>query len=43
VVGGYSPDGLDNFAAPVDVVIGEALQRLKSYVETGSADITNGD
>ena len=43
VVGGYSPDGLDNIATPVDVVIGEALQRLKSYVETGSADMANGD
>lgn len=37
-VGGYSPDGLDTIAAPVDAVIGEALQRLKAYVETGDAE-----
>ena len=37
-VGGYSPDGLDAIAQPVDYVIGEALQRLKAYVETGEAD-----
>ncbi len=35
-VGGYSPDGLDKIAPAVDFVIGEALQRLKSYVETGT-------
>ena len=34
-VGGYSPDGLDTIAPAVDFVIGEALQRLASYVETG--------
>lgn len=34
-VGGYSPDGLDKIAPAVDFVIGEALQRLKSFVETG--------
>ncbi len=34
-VGGYSPDGLDAIAPAVDFVIGEALQRLASYVETG--------
>ena len=37
-VGGYSPDGLDSIAPAVDYVIGEALQRLKGYVETGEAD-----
>lgn len=37
-VGGYYPDGLDALAAPVDAVIGDALLRLKSYVETGSPD-----
>ena len=37
-VGGYRPGGLDDVAAPVDFVIGEALLRLKAYVETGSAD-----
>lgn len=35
IVGGYRPGGLDEMAAPVDFVIGEALQRLKAYVETG--------
>ncbi|MEM6511651.1 MAG: SRPBCC family protein [Pseudomonadota bacterium] len=39
-VGGYSPDGLDSIAPAVDSVIGEALTRLKAFVETGqpSAD-----
>lgn len=37
-VGGYHPDGLDSVAATVDFVIGEALMRLKAYVETGDAD-----
>jgi hypothetical protein len=32
-VGGYSPDGLDSIAPAVDYVIGEALQRLKSYID----------
>ncbi len=36
VVGGYRPGGLDEMAGPVDYVIGEALQRLKVYVETGN-------
>jgi len=40
-VGGYAPDGLDSIAPAVDFVIGEALQRLKAYVETGSADSAN--
>ena len=37
-VGGYYPDGLDSIAGAVDFVIGEALQRLKAYVETGDAN-----
>ncbi|MBT8089961.1 MAG: SRPBCC family protein [Gammaproteobacteria bacterium] len=37
-VGGYHPGGLDSLAAPVDGVIGEALERLKAYVETGDAE-----
>lgn len=32
-VGGYSPDGLDSIAPAVDFVLGEALQRLKSYID----------
>lgn len=32
-VGGYQPGGLGSIAAPVDSVIGEALQRLKAHVE----------
>lgn len=32
-VGGYSPDGLDVLAHPVDQVIGEALQRLSAYID----------
>jgi len=42
-VGGYSPAGLDTIAGGVDFVIGEALQRLKAYVETGSADNADGE
>jgi len=37
-VGGYRPGGLDAIAAGVDGVIGEALLRLKAYVETGDAE-----
>ena len=37
-VGGYRPGGLAELAGPVDFVIGEALQRLAAYVETGSPD-----
>lgn len=36
-VGGFHPNGLDSMATAVDSVIGEALQRLKTYVETGKA------
>ena len=38
-VGGYSKDGLDQIAPAVDFVIGEALGRLKAYVETGSPEV----
>ena len=34
-VGGFRADGLGAMAGPVDEVIGEALQRLKAYIETG--------
>jgi len=37
-VGGYRPGGLDEIAGPVDSVIGDALHRLKAFVETGDAD-----
>ena len=33
MVGGYTPAGLDVFAAPVDDVISEALQRLQAYID----------
>ncbi|MFZ0313753.1 MAG: hypothetical protein WAL85_13680 [Candidatus Korobacteraceae bacterium] len=36
-VGGYLPDGLNTWAAPVDKVLTEQVTRLKSYVETGNA------
>ena len=35
-VGGYLPDGLNTWAAPVDKVLTEQVARLKSYVETGN-------
>jgi hypothetical protein len=41
-VGGYRAEGMDTIAGPVDSVLGEALDRLKSHVETAdppSADI----
>ncbi|RZV35870.1 MAG: ATPase [Chromatiales bacterium] len=37
-VGGYSPSGLDEIAPAVDFVMGEALGRLKAYVETGNPE-----
>lgn len=37
-VGGYAAGGLDKIAPAVDFVIGEALTRLKSYLETGSPE-----
>lgn len=35
-VGGYTKDGLDKLAAPVDGVLGDQVQRLKQFIETGS-------
>jgi uncharacterized protein YndB with AHSA1/START domain len=37
-VGGYRPGGLDEIAAPVDFVIGDALSRLRNYVERGDPE-----
>jgi hypothetical protein len=38
-VGGYAKGGLaEKWAAPVDGVLGEAVARLKKYVETGKPD-----
>jgi uncharacterized protein YndB with AHSA1/START domain len=37
-VGGYSPDGLEGIAEPVDQVQLGQLQRLQRFVETGSPD-----
>ena len=38
-VGGYAKGGLaENWAAPVDGVLGEQVGRLKKYVETGKPD-----
>jgi len=42
-VGGYRAGGLDAIAAPVDGVIGEALLRLKTHVETGSPESPDSD
>ncbi len=42
-VGGYAPGGLDEIAGSVDYVIGEALARLKAYVETGDAIRASSD
>ncbi len=40
-VGGYSKDGLDQIAPAVDFVLGEALGRLRAYVETGSPEVAS--
>ncbi len=37
-VGGYLRGGLEQMAGPVDSVLGEALLRLKSYIETGNPE-----
>lgn len=37
-VGGYMDGGLDQIAPAVDFVLGEALNRLKAYIETGSPE-----
>ena len=38
-VGGYMDGGLAAVAGPVDGVLAEAMQRLKSYVETGAPEV----
>jgi hypothetical protein len=40
-VGGYQPEGLDTVAGPVDYVLGEALLRLKTYIETGNPEVAD--
>lgn len=42
-VGGYREGGLAELAPAVDFVIGEALGRLKSYIETGSPEASAVD
>ena len=37
-VGGYMKGGLEQMAGPVDFVLGEALGRLKNYIETGTPE-----
>lgn len=37
-VGGYMDGGLDQIAGPVDAVLGEALGRLKAYIDTGNPE-----
>jgi hypothetical protein len=37
-VGGYAKGGLEQYAAPVDKVLGDQVARLKRYVETGKPD-----
>jgi len=37
-VGGYMDGGLDQIAEGVDFVLGEALDRLKAYAETGNPE-----
>jgi uncharacterized protein YndB with AHSA1/START domain len=36
-VTGYQAKGMNTWAAPVDMVLGEQFTRFKSYVETGNA------
>ena len=36
-VSGYAPGGMNALAAPVDSVLMNAVGRLQSYIETGSA------
>ena len=36
-VGGWSPEGLEGLAAPVDGVLAEQQGRLKRFIETGQA------
>ncbi len=35
-VGGYKPNGLADFAQPVDFVLSTQVARLKRFIETGS-------
>jgi hypothetical protein len=35
-ISGYYPKGLQNLAAPVDMVVAEQFTRLKSYIELGN-------
>ena len=35
-VSGYTPQGVQPLAAPVDAVLGQQIQRLKAFVETGN-------
>ncbi len=42
-VGGYRDGGLDEIAGPVDGVIGDALLRLKTHIETGSPESSDSD
>ncbi|MEO1204520.1 MAG: hypothetical protein AAFX10_17580 [Pseudomonadota bacterium] len=42
-VGGYSPDGLDALAEPVDRVVGDALKLLKTHVEDDDGDDRDAD
>jgi hypothetical protein len=37
-VGGYLQGGLEQMAGPVDTVLGEAVLRLKAYIETGDPE-----
>jgi hypothetical protein len=37
-VGGYAASGMDRMAPAVDAVLGEALDRLKAYIETGNPE-----
>lgn len=37
-VGGYMDGGLDTVSGPVDYVLAEALNRLKTYAETGNPE-----
>ena len=38
-VSGWTPDGLEQWAGPVDFVIGEQVQRYTRLINTGSPDI----
>lgn len=37
-VGGYVKGGIEPLAAPVDAVLGEQVERLKKYLETGKPE-----